>query len=80
MIGEKIVLLRKKLGKTQDELAKHLGSTRQSVSFYESGKRNPDPNTINAIADFFGCSTDYLLGRTEIVFPPEDYSENVSFV
>lgn len=32
---------------------------------WETGDRSPDPETINKLADFFGCSTDYLYGRTD---------------
>ena len=32
---------------------------------YETGKREPDYETLELIADFFNVDTDYLLGRTQ---------------
>ena len=45
------------------ELGAFLGVTESAVSFYESGKRQPDYNTLMKIADYFDVSVDYLLGR-----------------
>ena len=50
---------------TQNELAEHLGKTRQSISYYCDGSSSPDWETIVKIADYFNVSSDYLLGRTE---------------
>ncbi len=47
---------------TQNELAVHLGKTRQSISYYCDGSSSPDWETIAKIADYFCVSTDYLLG------------------
>lgn len=61
--------LRKKNGLSQNELAEKLNMTQQRISAYEKGKREPDINTIKQLADFFGVSTDYLLGKTDIRNP-----------
>lgn len=58
--------LRKQLGLSQNELAEKLNMTQQRISAYEKGKREPDINTITQLADFFGVSTDYLLGKSDI--------------
>jgi transcriptional regulator with XRE-family HTH domain len=50
---------------TQNELAVHLGKTRQSISYYCDGSSSPDWETIAKIADYFCVSTDYLLGLTD---------------
>ena len=50
---------------TQEDLAKVLGITRDSISLWEIGKRIPDTQYIIKLADFFGVSTDYLLGRSD---------------
>ena len=47
---------------TQAELAKELNISRDAVSSYESGRRQPDLNLLVKIAAFFGVSVDYLLG------------------
>ncbi len=55
--------IRERRGKTQQEMANFLKITRPAYTQYESGRREPDFNTISRLADFFGVTTDYLLGR-----------------
>lgn len=55
--------LREKRGFTQKELSKRLGLARTTYSGYESGKREPDNETLQKLADFYETSVDYLLGR-----------------
>ncbi len=59
-------------GLTQTELAKTLYLGQTSVSKYESGKQIPEMPTLQKIADFFGISIDYLLGKTDIRNYTED--------
>lgn len=54
---------RKKL--TQKEVAAHLGIAVRSYQNYEGGQRQPDFETLAALADYFEVTTDYLLGRTD---------------
>lgn len=49
----------------QKDVAAHLGIARNTYCQYETGKRTPDFATTMRIADFFGVSVDYLLGRDE---------------
>ena len=53
---------------TQKAIAQKLGITQQAYANYESGKREPDLNTIQALSAIFNVTTDYLLGRTD---PPD---------
>ncbi len=62
-LGSRIKELRGKEGISQETLAKAIGSTGATVSEIESGKRAPRVKLLSAIADYFGVSTDYLLGR-----------------
>lgn len=55
--------IRKKCGLTQKELAERIGSSESAISMYESGKRQPDYETLLKISDYFGVSVDYLLGK-----------------
>lgn len=57
--------LRKQNHITAKQLAEALNVAESAVSLYENGKRAPDFGTLSRIADFFGVSTDYLLGREE---------------
>lgn len=54
-----------RLNLTQEEVAEKLGCTVKTLSIYEGGIRTPNGEFISAAADLFGCSTDYLLGRTD---------------
>lgn len=56
---------RLKKGLTQVDLAKIFNVSKQTVSNWESGKRTPDAETIQTLADFYGVSVDYLLGRVK---------------
>ena len=50
----------------QSDLAKLLNTKPQTVSRYERGDRGLDVETILALCEIFGCTADYLLGRSEI--------------
>lgn len=49
---------------TQKELADIFNADKSTISKYENGHNKPDLNLLIKYADFFGISTDYLLGRT----------------
>ncbi|MED4840262.1 helix-turn-helix transcriptional regulator [Weizmannia sp. CD-2023] len=66
MFGKRLSALRKQKGLSQYELADKLGYSRGQIANYEQGKREPDYETLQKIADFFDVTTDYLLGRTDI--------------
>ena len=61
ILADKIALLRKKNGWSQEQLAEQLNISRQSVSKWESGASIPDLDKIIKMSAFFGVSTDYLL-------------------
>ena len=48
----------------QEDLAKTLNCTQACYSNYENGKRDIPTDVLNALADFYNVSIDYLLGRT----------------
>ncbi len=60
-ISEKIVLLRKNKGWSQEDLAYELGVSRQSVSKWESGASLPESEKIVALSELFNVSCDYLM-------------------
>ncbi len=62
-LGRNIYELRKARGVTQEELAAELGVTAAAVSKWEKGNTLPDVLMVCALADFFGVTTDELLGR-----------------
>ena len=61
ILGEKIAVLRKQNGWSQEDLAEQLQISRQSVSKWESGASIPDLDRIVKLSALFGVSTDYLL-------------------
>lgn len=61
-LGAKIRELRRRDGRTQDNLAEALGVTAQAVSRWESGGSYPDMEMIPAIANYFHVSIDELFG------------------
>ena len=61
ILADKIILLRKKCGWSQEQLAEQLDISRQSVSKWESGMSIPDLDKIVKMSGLFGVSTDYLL-------------------
>lgn len=64
-LNENIKKLRVSKGLNQVEFAKKLGVTKQCVSNWENDNVIPSIEMLVKMADFFGTSTDYLLGRTE---------------
>jgi transcriptional regulator with XRE-family HTH domain len=58
--------LRKSRNLTQDEMAKKISLPRSTYSNYETGKREPDYYTLEQIAEYFGVTVDYLLGRNRV--------------
>jgi transcriptional regulator with XRE-family HTH domain len=65
ILGKRIGEMRRKRGLTQRQLADKLKVSHGRISLYETGDRSPDPEMLNKLADFFGCSVDYLLGRSD---------------
>lgn len=49
----------------QVDVAKATGIDQKTLSNYETGRTNPDSYSIIKLADFFGVTTDYLLGCSE---------------
>ena len=61
VFGKKLRELRLEKGLSQQKLGKELGFCNQTISFWESGSREPDLDTLVKIAHFFGVSIDELL-------------------
>lgn len=72
ILADKIIMLRKKNGWSQEELAEHLDISRQSVSKWESGASIPDLDKIIKLSKLFGVSTDYLLMEEHGELPAEE--------
>jgi len=64
MLGNRIKELRLQKGITQEQLAQHLNVAKSTIGMWENEKREPNFKMLIRIADYFDCSIDYLLGRT----------------
>lgn len=64
MIFNNIRNLREDNDKTQRELAHYLNVTQTTYSKYELGKINIPIDVFIKLADYYGVTVDYLLGKT----------------
>lgn len=69
MLSKRLKELRKKANLTQKDMADYFGTSQPSYQAWESGKRKPNSESLDKIANFFNVSTDYLLGNTDIKNP-----------
>ena len=59
--SEKLVMLRKDAGLSQEQLAEKLNISRQAVSRWESGTAMPDATNLLSLSNLFAVSVDQLL-------------------
>ena len=64
-VADRIQTLRRSRGISQEELAYHVGVSRQAVSKWESEQSLPDIDRIVLLSEYFGVTTDYLLRGIE---------------
>lgn len=71
---ENIRNLRIDNGYTQKQIAAYLGISQNTYSQYEVGVLNYSVDTLEKLADFYGVSVDYLLGRNgeKKPYPPKE--------
>lgn len=75
----RLKMLRMEKEESLQEIAKYLNVTIQTVSNYENGKREMNPDTIVRLAEYYNVSTDYLLGRSDIRNPEDKIKEEFKF-
>lgn len=64
MIGDVIKELRKERNLSQAALGLKIGVSQKAIDYWERGVNEPKASCIIKLADFFGVSADFLLGRT----------------
>lgn len=69
--SDKIRELRKQKGVSQAVVAEYLGITKQAYSLYETGKREPDFDSLLKLAEYFGTDTDSLLYGSNTTAVPD---------
>lgn len=60
---QRLQALREKKHLSRRTLAGLCGLSKNMISLYERGEKAPSVDALISLADFFGVSTDYLLGR-----------------
>ena len=70
--GEKLQMLRKARGWSQEELAQQINVSRQALSKWESGASIADTENVIALSRLFGVSTDYLVSEDASVSAGSD--------
>lgn len=58
-------IIRKQRGLSQKELGHLIGVAESSICLYESGKRQPDNETLIKLAKALNTSVDFLLGKVD---------------
>ena len=65
VIKERLRALRAEKGETQKQVAEAVGLNERHYQFFEYGRHLPSLENAWKLADHFGVSIDYLVGRTE---------------
>lgn len=65
----RLKFLREEKGLFQKDIAKLLNVSVPAVNQYESGKRDMSTDTLIILSEYFGVTTDYLLGKTDVRNP-----------
>ena len=70
--------LRQKNNLTLKELGQKVGMPTNTISRYETGKREPKIETWNKLAEYFSVPTSYLMGIDDLKFPTKQ--EAIDFI
>lgn len=69
---DKLKELRKRQNLTQEQIAQILNTQQRTYSGYETGRSEPNIETLCKLADYYGVSLDYLCGH--------DYSNDLKYL
>lgn len=70
---DNFVALCEKIGKTPFKVTQELGLSNSIVSLWRNGKRNPNHETLQKIAEYFNTSIDELIGNQKTIYVIENY-------
>ncbi len=65
MLTQRLLLLRKESGMTQQQVADTIRTTLRQYQRFEKGEQRPGYDNLIKLADCFHVSLDYLVGRSE---------------
>ena len=63
MLSEQLKKIRKAHGITQQQIADYLGITQSAYAYYETGRNEPDIETLKKLAEYYQTSIDFLVVR-----------------
>lgn len=72
ILGKRLKQLRIDNNKLQKDVANYLNISDVAYGYYEKGERQPNPDMLLKLADFFNVSVDYLLGRIDSYKPLDE--------
>lgn len=67
--GDILKKIRQDNNLTQEELAKKIDTSRSNIANYENNKNMPSIEILDKLSKLFNCSTDYLLGKSDVRNP-----------
>lgn len=75
-IGIRIRTMRKSRSMTQEDLARSIGQSPSSITMYENGRREPDLETLEALADVFNVPLASLVSDDTPVYSVNEQPKN----
>jgi transcriptional regulator with XRE-family HTH domain len=77
-LQNRIKELREQKGIKQIDLAEYLNVSQATLSNWERNVFNPDKESLISIADYFGTTTDYILGRADSINTADINTQNAN--
>lgn len=80
IIGQRIKKIRKMQNLSQEDFGKPLNIAKSTISCYETGKRTPPIEVIEAISDIYNLDVNYILGNDhyEVAENSTEYGINMA--
>ena len=66
IFSKRLLELRKQHNLSQSQLAEITGLTRSAITMMEKAERAASIEVLDKLADYFGVSLDYLVGRSDM--------------
>lgn len=63
---------------TLSQLAAAMNKSEGAIRSWETGRAKPDADSLVKLSSFFGCTTDYLLGLSDLAMLPDKNAENMA--
>jgi HTH-type transcriptional regulator, competence development regulator len=76
ILGKRLKYIREKKGYAQKFVAEKIGIKNNTLSGYESGRREPDSDTLRKLAQFYEVSTDFIIGVSNNYYDSSTYKSN----